>query len=620
MQSHFKWSLKRIAAPVLLSVVSAILAAGASTASEPWPAGTTPAEVGWKSAQYVLNGGTLTAGYADAATYYGILVFAEATEDEALRDRVIAAYAPFLSGEKQPTTGHMDNNLFGILPFEIYRQTGISEYLPLAQYLADEEWENPLPNGLTRYTRWWGDDLYMVCNLQIQAYKNLGDPIYAEHALDQHLAYLEVLQQPNGLLLVGTQTPFHWGRGNGWAASGITETLLALPEDYPRRDQLMEAYLKQMQGLLACQDADGMWHQLIDEPDAWPETSGTGMFIFAMATGVHEGWLPADPYKEAARRAWLALARDYVDAQGRVSSIARGIWADENTTREDYLNAEIYAPGNLHGQLALMWAATAIQRLEEDIPPGEAPVPGEPGTAIFQEGVSDASGANTSYAGCDTALLFSWVGVNYQTPTSPYPNWVGDRVTGTDNRLMRVVFRWDIGSLADERVVYCEITGARAKIAISDIEMRGVATSLPDPIVFNLHRIAPEYAGWLDTEIGGFNVDFLETPAATGSISTGGANDTTKRVVTFEFIDFDFFRDWFENPYRNAGFIMIGNLEGNGVDQGGQAKTWADDAPTNLGLYPGATQADAPILELDYIPYLLPTNSSSVTTNSLLYR
>lgn len=46
-----------------------------------------------------------------------------------------------------------------------------------------------------------------------------------------------------------------------------------------------------MASLLSYQMKTGMWRQLIDDAEAWPETSGTGMFTFAMITGVKNGWL-----------------------------------------------------------------------------------------------------------------------------------------------------------------------------------------------------------------------------------------------------------------------------------------------------------------------------------------
>ena len=44
-----------------------------------------------------------------------------------------------------------------------------------------------------------------------------------------------------------------------------------------------------MASLLKYQGEDGLWRQLIDKPDFWPETSGTGMFTFAMILRVGRG-------------------------------------------------------------------------------------------------------------------------------------------------------------------------------------------------------------------------------------------------------------------------------------------------------------------------------------------
>lgn len=39
------------------------------------------------------------------------------------------------------------------------------------------------------------------------------------------------------------------------------------------------------------QSEGGLWRQLIDKPESWPESSGSVMFAFAIVTGVKNGWL-----------------------------------------------------------------------------------------------------------------------------------------------------------------------------------------------------------------------------------------------------------------------------------------------------------------------------------------
>ena len=78
-----------------------------------------------------------------------------------------------------------------------------------------------------------------------------------------------------------------------------------------------------MKALLTYQGADGMWRQLIDHVEAWPESSSTGMFTFAMISGVKNGWLDEDTYGPAARKAWIALI-GYIDQNANVTSICIG--------------------------------------------------------------------------------------------------------------------------------------------------------------------------------------------------------------------------------------------------------------------------------------------------------
>ena len=294
----------------------------AKSAQDTWPVGKSPTEVGNKVANNVVSR-PLTYLYYSVCSYYGVLIFSEATNNTELRNSVIATYEPYLMGEKSPRTGHVDNNLFGIVPFEIYRQTKNKKYLAVAKILANDEWEYPRPDGLTKYTRFSADDMYMVGTLQAHAYKATGDSKYAYRGIKFILAYVEKLQQPNGLFIYHQDLPFLWGRGIGWSVGCLTEMLLALPEDHPKRAKLMDVYRKLIEGLVKYQDKSGMWHQVVDNSNFYLESSGTGMFIFAIATGVKQGWLPEKPYRDVAERGWLALT-DYVDSQGLVREVSTG--------------------------------------------------------------------------------------------------------------------------------------------------------------------------------------------------------------------------------------------------------------------------------------------------------
>jgi rhamnogalacturonyl hydrolase YesR len=260
-------------------------------------------------------------------------------------------------GKKTPAMGHVDNNLFGIVPLELYHQTGKGEYLAMGLLMAEEEWTSPREDGLTRYTRWWLDDPYMVGNLQAQAYKNTKEIRFIDRGVKFQLAYFKRLRQPSGLFHHRVpEWPVSWARGHGWTSVGITEMLLAMPEDHLLRSKLMDEYLLTMETLIRYQKDSGMWGEQLNIPGSRPETSGTGMIIFAIANGVDQGWLPSDPYKKVAERAWLALT-DYVYENGAVSNIS-----DFNLIVEPPWKP--WKPtGDMHGQCAVLWAATAIERM-----------------------------------------------------------------------------------------------------------------------------------------------------------------------------------------------------------------------------------------------------------------
>ena len=204
----------------------------------------------------------------------------------------------------------------------------------------------------------WIDDMYMITAVQIQAYRATGDKKYAERAAREMILYLDSLQRPNRLFYHAQDVPFFWSRGNGWMAAGMTELLSSLPKDNPDRPKIMKGYNKMMESLLKYQAENGTWRQLIDEPDSWNETSGTGMFAFAMITGVKNGWLDKNIYGAAARKAWLGLI-SYINQNDEVREVCEG--TNKKNDKQYYYDRKRIV-GDLHGQAPVLWCASALLR------------------------------------------------------------------------------------------------------------------------------------------------------------------------------------------------------------------------------------------------------------------
>jgi len=293
--------------------------------------------------------------YAEVCTALGALRLASVTGSRALAIRIEERYRRAF--ELPNTLNHVDANVFGVWPLAL-RWVGRGRVADAARGLAmaDGQWAQTTPDGLTRQARYWIDDIWMIGALQVAAWRVARNPAYLNRAALMARLYVAKLQQPSGLFHHGPDAPFCWGRGNGWVAAGLAEILSELWPTHPDYPPIAAGYRKMMAALLANQAEDGMWRQLIDHPEAWKESSGTAMFGYAMAVGVRRGLLPAQPYGAAARKAWGALAT-YVGTGGKLSNVCVG--TGQSTDMAYYL-ARPTVTGDLHGQAALLWFASEM--------------------------------------------------------------------------------------------------------------------------------------------------------------------------------------------------------------------------------------------------------------------
>lgn len=311
--------------------------------------------------------------YPDACAWYGALTFASKTGDKDLSQRLIKRAELLLNEEAHlvPYAKDVDRAVIGIIPLEVYNQTKDERFLKIGLTPADEQFKTLSPEdyaklpfemrdryakGYSWHTRFWMDDMYMITALQSQAYRATKNVQYIDRTAREMIAYLDTLQTPNGLFYHANDVPFYWGRGDGWLAAGMAELLSVLPKDNVYRPQIMAGYKNMMKTLLKYQDKSGMWHQLLDDPTAWAETSGTAMFTFAFITGVKNGWLDEKTYGQAARKAWISLC-GYLDEKNDLREICEG--TNKKNDRQYYLDRKRIT-GDLHGQAPMIWCAMAL--------------------------------------------------------------------------------------------------------------------------------------------------------------------------------------------------------------------------------------------------------------------
>lgn len=338
-----------------------------------FPKGATPEEVGqliayrFVKAKHALHAGKWIS-YPETFYWNGALQFAELTKDNTLLRLLQDKFEPLFTTEKAllPIKNHVDLNMFGSLPLNLYRITREQRYLDLGLPYADTQWEVPekandkeiewAAKGYSWQTRLWIDDMYMITIVQTQAYRVTGNQIYLDRAAKEMVLYLDELQKTNGLFYHAPDVPYYWGRGDGWMAAGMTELLRHLPKEHADRPRIMHGYLTMMKSLKRYQRPSGMWNQLIDEADCWAETSASAMFTYAFITGVKQGWLDANEFAPAARKAWLALV-GYVNEKGAVSEVCVG--TNKKNDKQYYYDRPRHV-GDYHGQAPYLWCVVAL--------------------------------------------------------------------------------------------------------------------------------------------------------------------------------------------------------------------------------------------------------------------
>ena len=375
---------RALAFVVVIVFAACGLAAAAAESSNfsNWPEGKSPKEIGDRVAKHFVESPHQNFGrpgkpnkitYPEVCAWYGALTFAKATNNDELKQQLIKRFEPLFSEEQRlvPSPTNVDATVFCAVPFELYIQTKDKRYLDMAQPMADKQWGDPnsraasqpivedaVKRGLSWHTRLWIDDMYMITAAQTQAYRATDDKKYVERAAREMAFYLDKLQQPNGLFYHAPDVPFFWGRGDGWMAAGMSELLRSLPQDHPDRPRIVKGYKLMMESLLKYQDENGMWHQLIDDPKSWPETSSTGMFAFAFITGVKNGWLDEATYGPAACKAWIGLS-GYINDNADIREVCEG--TNKKNDRQYYLDRKRNI-GDMHGQAPVLWCATALLR------------------------------------------------------------------------------------------------------------------------------------------------------------------------------------------------------------------------------------------------------------------
>ena len=273
-----------------------------------------------------------------------------------------------------------DCGSFAATMLEAAKQTTVQDYRLVADDVAnyifhcqarleDGAFYRPVTKQKKMDNTMWVDDLYMSASFLIRYYELTKDLRYIEDAAKQFILYRKHLEIPQKNIMshvyytdkkIANEIP--WGRGNGWVLFSLLELLEVLPKDHTMRPELISMFQTLCEGYRVLQDANGMWHQILTDPQSYAETSCTAIFVYAFAKGIQSGWLTdIDSAISVAQKGWHGLTAHAIDQWGNIYGICHG--SDHSFTYRYYKYELGYVQNDTHGIGPVLLAGIEILKL-----------------------------------------------------------------------------------------------------------------------------------------------------------------------------------------------------------------------------------------------------------------
>lgn len=166
-----------------------------------------------------------------------------------------------------------------------------------------------------------------------------------------------------------------WCRAMGWYMMAIVDVLKYLPATHPDHKRMRNLLDSLVIGVKNTQDINtGLWYQVMDKKDSagnYLESSGSGMFIYALKTAVDNEWIDSS-YLSVCRKGWEGLKTKistYTDGKPQINSFAPAMSVQNNytayvTTPYTAVNCPVSGFGAIqhpHGYCGLLMAASAME-------------------------------------------------------------------------------------------------------------------------------------------------------------------------------------------------------------------------------------------------------------------
>lgn len=236
------------------------------------------------------------------------------------------------------------------------------------------------PNQMWLDGLYMGQPFYARYTTEYERGEKLNDVAHQFELLHKHSfdkktglyfhAWDESKQMPWANKETGT-APHIWLRALGWYGMALVDALDYFPKDHSKQKELVQ-YLKELATAVSKYQApSGLWYQVPDlatRKGNYLEASGSSMLVYALAKGVHKGYLPAK-FENVANKGFNGLITKLIkvddDGEIHITQVCGSAGLGGNPYRdgsfEYYMNEKIKVD-NSHGLGAFLLAAIELDR------------------------------------------------------------------------------------------------------------------------------------------------------------------------------------------------------------------------------------------------------------------
>jgi unsaturated rhamnogalacturonyl hydrolase len=280
--------------------------------------------------------------YTQGLVLKAILQVWQATGDEKYFHYVYAYYDQFIDTAGNILTYDLEEyNIDRINPgkvlFPLYQKTGAEKFKKAIFLLRKQMQTHPRTSegGFWHKNiyphQMWLDGLYMAAPFLAEFARTFNEPALFDDVANQIiLMEMHARDEKTGLLFHGWdesgqqrwadpvtgRSPNFWGRAMGWYSMALVDVLDFLPDNHPRRMEIINILNRLAIVITEFQDEKtGVWYQVVDQGGKqgnYLESSASCMFVYALAKAVNENYI--DPkFLNVVQKGYAGILKNFIE-------------------------------------------------------------------------------------------------------------------------------------------------------------------------------------------------------------------------------------------------------------------------------------------------------------------